>query len=261
MLGTREEFYTAIVITSVFAFLLISIIIITAVLYHNRKKRYLQEKARFTRILLESQLEIKEQTLRHIAFELRDNLGQIASLIKINLETLRLDQPATAAEQVEDTKELARQFITDLKSLSLSLNSERAIRAGLVKALEAELQRLNKLGVLHARMVIEGTVAEPDQNTCIIIFRMVQEALNNIVKHSGASELLISMTYTETNSILEIADNGAGFDVEEKLKTGGSGLMNLVSRAKLIQGKLDIESAPTKGTTIRLTLPLPNGNH
>ena len=116
MLGTREEFYTAIVITSVFAFLLISIIIITAVLYHNRKKRYLQEKARFTRILLESQLEIKEQTLRHIAFELHDNLGQIASLIKINLETLRLDQPATAAEQVEDTKELARQ--TEHKQIS-----------------------------------------------------------------------------------------------------------------------------------------------
>ena len=96
----------------------------------------------FTQTLLQSQLEIKEQTLRHLAYELHDNLGQIASLIKINLNTLQLDDRGKSAQKIDDTKELTRQLITDLKSLSVSLNGDLIAKIGLLKGIENELNEL-----------------------------------------------------------------------------------------------------------------------
>jgi signal transduction histidine kinase len=256
MLDSKEEIYSAVVIITIFAFLLIGIIIATSILYHNRKKKHLSEKAKFSHILLQSQLEIKEQTLRHLAYELHDNLGQIASLIKINLNTLQLDDRGKSAQKIEDTKELTRQLITDLKSLSVSLNGDLIAKIGLLKGIENEVNRLNKTGQFITQLKVEGLSALLEESTTIILYRMVQEVINNIVKHSEAKRIDFLATTSENLFTLVIQDDGVGFNLEEKVNSGGSGLLNLQSRAKLIHAQFSIQSSPGVGTKICIELPL-----
>jgi len=243
-------------ITLLFASFIISFLLIN----QKRHYKYLQEtetiKREFSQTLLQSQLEIKEQTLQQIAYELHDNLGQIASLIKINLNTLQLNDLTKSAQKIEDTKELVRQLIADLKSLTLDLNSERAAQLGIVKGLETEVEKLNKTGQFEVTLQQEGSPPELDANTTIILYRMSQEIINNIVKHSGAKQIGISLTVTENLFTLAISDDGVGFDLEDKFKGGGSGLLNLQNRAKLIQATFSLQSSMGSGTKVKIELPL-----
>lgn len=256
MLNTKEEIYYTVIIITAFAFVFVVIIITTSVLYYNRKKSYLTEKSKFNQILLQAQLEIKEQTMRHIAHELHDNLGQIASLIKINLNTLQLSDLKKGEQKIEDTKELVRQLITDLKSLSISLNGERTVQMGIVKSIELDVERLNKTGQFEVSIHQEGYSPTLDNNTTIIVYRMVQEILNNMVKHSGAKQIKITLNGNKNLLTLVCSDDGVGFNKEEKMNSGGSGLLNLQNRAKLINAQLTIRSSAKTGTTISIELPL-----
>jgi len=246
------------IITGIIVTLLFVAFIVSFLLSNQRRHfSYLKEKEdarnKFEEMLLRSQLEIKEQTLQHIANELHDNLGQIASLIKINLNTLQLQGP-DAAQKVEDTKELVRLLITDLKLLSVNLNSERITQLGIAHALENETERLNKTGQFETSFQLEGSIPALDPNTTIILYRMAQEIINNAVKHSGAKGISISLKAIGNLFILVFHDNGIGFDKDEKIQSGGSGLMNLQKRAKLINAQILIDSKPGIGTTVSIEL-------
>lgn len=244
-----ENLYYIIIIATFVFFFLTFFIVYIAIFINKRKFLFRQE-------LLRAQIEIKEQTLKHIAYELHDNLGQIASLIKINLNTLQLGDINKAEQKIEDTKGLVRQLITDLKSLSVSLNSDRVFQIGILKSLENEVEQLNKTGQFETTLLQEGTIPALDGNTTIILYRMVQETINNIVKHSGAKRISIRLQSVGNLFTLVCSDDGVGFDTEEKVKSGGSGLMNLQNRAKLINAQLTIQSSPNNGTTISIELPL-----
>lgn len=225
----------------------------------NQQKNILEKSAReagFQQELMRSQLEIKEQTLKHIGYELHDNLGQIASLIKINLNTLRLDDPDKAALKIESTKELVRQLITDLKALSVNLNSDRVVQLGLIECIKNEIRTLNRTGQFKTEFVLEGFLPELSPDTAIIIYRMVQESVNNIVKHSKAKHVTISLKVVENLFTLVIDDDGEGFNPSDELRGGGSGLINLQNRAKLINAQFSIQSSPRDGTSILIEMPI-----
>ncbi|HMF69824.1 MAG TPA: histidine kinase, partial [Flavitalea sp.] len=161
-LEIKGEVVFSILIATTVLFLLAAFIIVFVIVYQRRKGAHLNEmaaiKSHFQKVLLETKLEIKEQTLQHIATELHDNLGQIASLIKINLNTLSLEDTKAQNEKLEDTKELTRQLIADVKLLSLSLNSDRIVQVGIGKSLEIEVSRLSKSGYFQASFVQSGEV-------------------------------------------------------------------------------------------------------
>lgn len=244
-----EKLYYIIIVGSFVFFLLTFFIVYLSIVQNQKKTFYKQE-------LSKAKLEIKEETLKHIAFELHDNLGQVASLIKINLNTLHLDESEKSIQKIEATKELTRQLIADLKSLSISLNGDRVSQLGLAKSLEEEVDRLNRTGLFKATLEIHEPIPPLQENPTIIVFRMAQEVLNNMVKHSQASQVLISLQVVENLFTLVIRDNGVGFTLEDKLKSGGSGLLNLQSRARLVQAAFSIESSPGEGTRISIALPL-----
>ncbi len=256
---SNTDILVSIIAGSLLLFLLCVFIVAFAALFLRKKQQHTIEKqvlqSQFAEVLLQSQLEIKEQTLRHIAYELHDNLGQIASLIKINLNTLRLGDKVIAEQKIEDTKELVRQLILDLKSLSVSLNSDRVVQQGLVRSLESEVERLNKTGQFEATLHVEGSPLL-DSSSVIILYRMMQEIINNIVKHSKAKQIRISVQATINLLTLVCIDDGIGFDTKDGIGSGGSGLMNLQDRAKLINAQLVIQSSPGKGTTISIELSI-----
>lgn len=249
------------IIGLVIAFLLLGLfIILLAALYSHKQTKNKNERLRiqsqFAQTLLQSQLEIQEQTLKHIGHELHDNLGQVASLIKINLTTLQLDNIAKATEKIEDTRDLTRQLITDLKSLSVSLGADRIAQTGLAKALETEVERLNKTGQFTASLTQEGNIPAMDNDKAVILYRMAQEILNNIVKHSGAKQIAVLLNASENLFTLAFNDDGVGFDIEEKKYSGGAGLNNLQNRARLINAQLTMQSTSGNGTRVTIELPL-----
>lgn len=251
---------TSILIVTGFLLIIAVGIIVLVFVYQKKQVHYLKEneklKISFEKELMKSQMEIQEQTLSHVSRELHDNLGQVASLIKINLGTISIKDAEKATEKIEDTKDLTRQLIADIKSLSVSLGSDLLTQSGLIKAIETEVGRLNKTGEFTADIKSPAHRITIALDKEIIIFRMVQEVLNNIVKHSGARQVHINLNMTDDRLFLSIEDDGVGFRPEDKVQASGAGIRNLKSRAILINANLIINSAPGNGTRITIDLPL-----
>lgn len=258
MLNTPEDIFVSVIVGIGLMIFFVLIFILSILRYQNRVKNYILEKkqlqSEFSQTLLQSQLEIQEQTLLHISHELHDNLGQIASLIKINLNTIPFDDIPKAQQRIEDTKELTRQLITDLKALSVSLGGDRISQMGLARALEIEVERLNKTEEFKASFIQEGLLPVLSTDKATILYRMAQECINNMVKHSLAKKINVFLKTNENLVTLVLSDDGVGFNVDEQMQTIGAGLKNLQNRAKLINAELSIISTPGNGSTVNIQL-------
>lgn len=258
MAGLSED-VSIIVVSTAFLLLVAIGIVVLVLVYQKRQNQYLQEratmKAAFEKELLEAQLEMQELTLKNIAQEIHDNIGQTLSLAKLNLNTIQPDKPDTAPQKIANTKELVSKAIVDLRTLSKTLHTEAVLAVGLTSAIEMELRLIEKAGVYETALAIEGTPLPLDAQKELILFRAVQEALNNAIKHSGASKIEVLLRYTPETFGVVVKDNGKGFALHDDNKANGSGLRNMRNRAKLIGGRLEMASAST-GTEIRLNLPI-----
>lgn len=239
---------TTIVAFILFVILVFFFIITLAARYRKRKMETEELKARFVEERLRIQVEMQEETLSHISRELHDNLGHIASLIKISLNTIPVTD-AKVEEKVEQARELTRRLIFDLKRLSVRLSADPVVDNGLLYAIEKEVDQLNKTGKFTANLQVDGTVPVMENDKAVIIYRMVQEVINNFIKHSGGSELKITILCMENFISLELRDNGTGFNIGEKQRKEGAGLRNLRQRARLTGASLDVTSAVGHGTT------------
>jgi signal transduction histidine kinase len=228
-------------------------------LYQKRKLEYRKkikmQEAEFKNNLLQAQLEIQEQTFKTISQEIHDNIGQVLSLAKLNLNTLDFTKEEATKEKTTSAKELVGKAIQDLRDLSKTLNTENIALLGLTKAIEQELQMLEKTGVIKTNLQIQGPVIRLEPQKELILFRIIQEALNNIMKHANASLINIVADYKEKLHIT-INDDGEGFDTNEPNPAQGSGLRNMKSRSTLIGAEFMINSKKDRGTEILLSLPL-----
>lgn len=240
MAGLFIAIVIILVIISVFMLVILSY-------YNSRKIKSIREtetlKREFEQALLKTQLEVHEQTMRQISQEIHDNVGQVLSLVNLNLQTMN----GNDKEKIAGTASLVNKAINDLRSLSRSLNPESLARTGLVQLIRNELHQLEKTGRFKAQLHAEADMdVPPDQ--LIILYRMFQEVLNNIIKHSGASAIEVAVTENK----ISVADNGKGFDQEQQ--AAGIGLLNLRQRAKVIGAAIQIDSFPGKGTNITFIL-------
>jgi two-component system, NarL family, sensor kinase len=221
----------------------------------NMEKR----ETEFQSTLLLSQLEIQEQTLKTISEEIHDNIGQALSLAKLKLNTLKYDQPDLLVEKINDSRELVSKAIRDLRDLSRSLNTDSIASMGLVRAIELELELFRKSG-FQTTLYTEGEVRKMDPQQELILFRIVQESLNNIIKHAEAKTIRVTALYTATELDLQVEDDGKGADASQLDMEGNSfkslGLRNMYNRARMIGGTFSIHSVPDNGTIIKLNIPL-----
>ena len=249
-----------IVISSLFLLLVAAGIISLVFVYRRKQAEYVHEqvrlKAAFEKEILEAQLQIQEQTMKHISQEIHDNIGGTLSLAKLNLNTIPPEQLNGAVEKIANTKELVTKAISDLRTLSKTLHSEAILAVGLIKAIEMELKLLDKTEAFQTSLSITGTPADIDRQKELILFRTVQEALNNAIKHSEATLIKIKLDYIEDEMRLTILDNGKGFNKEEieADSNRGSGLRNMQNRTRMIGGELSING--TSGTEIQISLPI-----
>lgn len=244
-----------------FFLLLVAVGIIALVLVYRRKQvEYINEqaqlKAAFEKELLAAQLEMQEHTMKYISQELHDNIGATLSLVKLNLKNVPSENGDKTKQKIIYSQELLTRAIANLRTLSRTLHTEAVLSDGLEKAIEMELSLINKTGVFKTGFTISGTAYDIDKQKELILFRTVQEALNNAIKHSGASLISIKLVYGANKLELIIADDGKGFNYNtaESNAEKGSGLRNMYNRTTLIGGSLLIDR--TEGTTIQITLPI-----
>ena len=258
----NPEIYFVTIIGIILGLLLVSFIIAILFLYQRRQQRQEQEmeklKDQYEKEELRSQLETQENTFKTISQELHDNIGQILSVVKLTLSVLPIEKGHSAYESLQSSQQLLNKAIYDLSNLTKSLHTDRIAQLGLVESVRSELDSLRKIGAVKVWFHQEGTEIPFEEQKGIFIFRIFQELLNNILKHAQATDVIVNLKYLSDKLVLEIKDNGIGFDVAEKKKsaTSGVGLKSIYNRAQLIGAVISIKSELTDGTKVLLELPL-----
>ena len=261
----QESNNIVILITTVSSAILMLLLIITLILLNFQKKRMVNDKliefykTNFQKNLLRSRIEIQEDTLNKISQEVHDNIGLTLTLAKLKMSTLNKMKNPEVLDTTIQTVELISRALDDLRSLSHNMNPEVVKSVGLLTAIKEELYRINKTKLVNIKLEASGNPFYLESKTELLIFRIIQELLSNIIKHSFAKNTWISILYKEDNWIyLTVKDNGVGMDTESQhyniIKSSSSGLINLQSRCSLLNGTLEIISNPS-GTTISLAIP------
>jgi len=264
MQNQDQEIYFVTIVGLILGLLLVGFIVTALYLYQRRQRRQELEVQRlkdmYEKEALRSQLEIQEDTFKTIAQELHDNIGQMLSVVKLTLSIVPVEKEHVAYEQIQSSQQLLNKAIFDLSNLTKGLHTDRIAQIGLAESIRFELYALKKAGILQVQFSLDGTEIELNEQKSIFLFRIFQESLNNILKHSKATTLVVHLSFSEELFTMEITDNGVGFDVATKRGSANSysgvGLKSIFNRAKLIGADLSIDSSPSKGTTIWIELPL-----
>jgi two-component system, NarL family, sensor kinase len=234
----------------------------------DKQKQVIKEqKTRndYEQAILRTQLEIQEQTLKNISEEIHDNIGQALSLAKLNLNTILPVADENLYQKILNSKELISKAIGDLRDLSRSLDTDYVKEMGLQRAIEYALEMMHKTETIKTRLTVDGSIIRLEKQKELVIFRIVQETFNNIIKHADATELEVNIQYSPTSIEIQITDNGKGVDLsplsEGNNASFGLGIRNMHNRAKLIGADFHMDSTLGRGTRVKIILPIENNNH
>ncbi len=223
---------------------------VMVIVYQKRKIRNIREQQRliteYERAVLKAKVEIREETLKYVGQELHDNVGQVLSLIKLYLSRPELHQRA-------DVTQLIDQAILDIRSLSQDLNINRVEQYSLNDFIEQELNKVRKSGLVKTAFESAGTCEPLNIQHRLMISRIFQECISNILKHAEAKHIFVKLLTDDGSCTLSVRDDGVGF--ETSAVQHGSGLINIYDRVKLIGGDIEITSSLGAGTEIKLRIP------
>ncbi|MFN8289168.1 MAG: ATP-binding protein [Chitinophagaceae bacterium] len=259
----NPELYLVTIIGIILGLLLVSFVVAMLVFYKRSQQKQEQEMIRvknmYEKEVLHSQLEIQENTFKTISQELHDNIGQLLSVVKLSLSSLPLEKEHKAHPLLGHSLQVLSKAIADLSNLTKSLHTDRIGDLGLAESISFELSAIKNTGIYETSFAVSGTEFQLPEKKEIFLFRMFQEILNNIIKHSAATHIIVRLTYGADNTFaMVVEDNGKGFDVESvraSLSSGkGVGLKSMFNRAKMIGADINVESGNNKGTKVTVSV-------
>ncbi len=214
-------------------------------LHYNKRLKYLSSS-------LQDKLEGEK---RRIAGGLHDSIGQNLLLMKLELQSLSDTIPLQDNNDIKKIIESLEKTIADLKVIILDLKPRILEEMGLIPALRTLCHRISAETGINGTVDVSGMEQRLDGKTEITIYRIIQEALNNIIKHSGASEFNIQLINTERLIRLMISDDGKGIAEKDRKNTKGLGLMNMRERIETMKGSFKIDSEIGRGTLLIFEIP------
>ena len=243
-------------------FLLLALFVLVLLfIYRRRRMSHFREKQQmkdeFEKQLLQSQLEIQEQSFSNISQEIHDNVGQVLSLTKVQLNIIEQGEQLNRSILTEAKDNLSK-AIVDLRDIARGLSAERIAHFQLTENVRNEVARIQRIGFLFVNFNVEGTERQLPTEKKLIIFRIIQESLNNIIKHAASQKIIIHLLYQPEKLLLSIRDNGKGFDLTplSDNTSFGLGIKNMHNRARLIGAGFLISSTLEEGTCVTLTVPV-----
>jgi signal transduction histidine kinase len=238
-----------------FVFMFILFISYIRKLYKMRDER-LQLEAKIAEEVNNARNEIQQLTLNNISQEIHDNVGQLLSLAKMQLNLIE-EAPEKDSDLIRETKENISKAMSDLRDLAKGMSSDRIKVLGLYDSVIQEAERISRAGSLRIEVSSNGEKQEPDHQKQLVIFRVIQECFQNIMKHAQAAHVKVDFTYQPESFDISIQDDGKGFEFNaERTATTGLGLMNLFNRVNLVGGEAKVNTAPGRGTQILLHIPV-----
>jgi signal transduction histidine kinase len=217
------------------------------------------------RALSRQLLNVQEAERRDIARELHDEIGQSLTAVRIHLEAMIRTSPAEdpCVGTARDCVGIVEQTLRQVRNLCLDLRPPQLDDLGLVAAVRWQLDRQTRAAGLEGYLSASGIDAGLDQNLATVCFRVVQEALTNVVRHAGARNVWVDLRQKGDVLGVLVRDDGRGFDVagaRARAVQGGSvGLLSMQERAMLAGGRLTLSSIPGNGTEVRAEFPLKRG--
>lgn len=250
----EKEIQSFLIVSSVVLFFLAATMVSLFLLFRKRRRALLLEKEytekQFEQEISKAQIEIREEAFRNISWELHDNIGQLLTLAKIQLQN---NSP------IEDVKETLNKSLKELRGLSKLINPDALQKMTLKEAINDEVNRFNRLNYISAVLEVKGNIKKLDGKIEIVFYRMLQEFFSNTLKHARATKLDVILEYTNDAFIIIAKDNGLGFNVEIE-NNSGIGLNNIKSRAELVNATATITSILNRGTKLTIIYPLQNEN-
>jgi two-component system NarL family sensor kinase len=252
---------TSTIVAVLFILLFFGVLFLVMLVYYNYRRRQTalekkEMKAQFDQQLMQARLEMQEQTFNHISEEIHDNVGQLLSLAKMQLSSISESETVDHDTLMAARENVAR-AIRDLRNLAKSLHTGHIRTLGIRQAVEEEGQRMSRAGFLSVSVTSEGSERNIPEDKQLILFRIIQECLQNCLKHAEATFVNIGFTWYSDQLRVRVRDDGKGFDPEATLQSpaSGLGLQNIRNRARLTGGSGIISSAPGQGTTVTVMMP------
>ena len=240
-------------------FTLVGIFTVIYLVYFNKRKlNLLREtefiKQEFSKQLLQSQIEVQEATFSTLGKELHDNIGQLLGTAKMLIGVSQRNLSASA-DTIKTADETLGKAIQELRSLSKTLNKEWLEQFDFRQNLLTEINRINAAGTVHISMIdtVGGLRLSTEEQ--IILFRIVQEAIQNSLKHAGARAVIIQLSPFEGDVLICVTDNGNGFVNSDSPR--GVGMINMRHRTSLLKGNIEWKTEGP-GTTVAIRIPQTN---
>jgi signal transduction histidine kinase len=231
--------------------------------YYRRYKW--KQEARMQSAILKQQeyatkavLEAEEAERQRIAQDLHDGVGQMISAAKMNLSAYENSvQFKTRDDRLSFQKiiSLVDDSCNEVRSVSHNMMPNALLKNSFSSAIQEFINKLDRKA-LKVHLYTEGLDEKMDANMETVLYRVIQECVNNVIKHSGASTLDISVVKDMTEITATIEDNGNGFDISDPDRLDGIGLKNIRTRIEFLKGSVDFHSASGRGTLVALHVPL-----
>ncbi|WP_118972228.1 ATP-binding protein [Taibaiella koreensis] len=211
-----------------------------------------QQKERFR-----SMLEAEQRERMRIARDLHDSIGQMLSVVKMNVSNIHYQAPPDEQAATANTLAIVDRTIQEVRHISHNLIPEE-LDFGIANALEELCRKINEAGETRIKLDLPDDIGsqEWDKPFALSLYRIVQELLANMLKHARAKQIQLSLTQKEDTLMLIVADNGIGFDTNMLKDARGLGWKNIRARVQLLNGRMAIQSEQTNGTQITIVIPL-----
>lgn len=229
------------------------------------KQRKLKEEARLQEEIRRQQetatravLDAEEKERRRIAGDLHDGVGQILSAALLNLKQVNKGLKSEGTlnpEVIDDAIRMVEDSYDEMRSISHQMMPNALVKFGLVSAVREFVNKIDG-NVIRISLGVSGLDGRLEGQTETVLYRVIQECVNNVIKHAQATNMSIQLAHDQSGTTLAIEDNGVGFDPATiDWSADGMGLINMRSRLEILNGELEIDSRPGKGTSITIFVP------
>lgn len=240
--------------TSLVVFAILLVMAIVYITFYRKKSALLFERrekeSQYQQELTHAIIEMKETTLSYIGQELHDDLGQKMSVAKLMVNHGLENATGEQREILLEINEIIGESIRDIRSLSKSFITEQIENLGLVESIQKEVARIDRLNLMKIQFTHNQNKIKIESKDGLILFRIIQECINNVLKHSRAKNMNIDIVDGDKTINITLKDDGVGFENDGNKK--GSGLISMQKRANLIHTDFQLTSEKGKGTSISI---------
>ena len=244
----------------------LTILILGSLIYRNYRNKQKLQQHRIRELETEKQLRVTEAVLKgeeqersRLAKDLHDGLGGLLSGIKYSFLNIKENLVMTPenASSFERNLDMLDTSIQEMRRVAYNLMPESLFKFGLDATLREYCSAIANTGVLNIRYQSFGLESEKiDQSVSVSVYRIIQELINNIIKHAGAEFAMVQLSKSGDQLLIDVEDNGKGFEKQQTQHNGGMGWSNIRKRLEYLKGELHIEAEPGHGTSIHIEMPL-----